>query len=87
MNKNELISEYLILTYTTMMLTFTEFASDPFAKYDAGWAQVIIASILIVFNMVVVFIKNYKGARRYPVKYYRIIHHYLEKKNIIRIRP
>ena len=62
------------------MFTFSEFVSDPYAKYDAGWAQIIISAMLIVFNMVQVFIKNFIGARRYPVKYYRRARNYLEKK-------
>ena len=47
-NDLELFSEFMIGLITIMLITFTDYVSSPYGKFDSGWGYILLFSLLII---------------------------------------
>ena len=58
-NYLELVNEYIIGLCTIILVTFTQFAPDPFAKFTNGWVSIGFFGILLFINVLFVILGIY----------------------------
>jgi len=52
MNRDELISEYLLGNTTILLFTFTDYCPEPEMKYIMGWAYITFVLIAVMYKII-----------------------------------
>ena len=78
-NNIEVFNEAMCLVSTYMLIIFTDFVPDPWARYTCGWALILITLSILTVNCFVLFketITNLKHAFKIKLlkrKYFNVL--------------
>ena len=80
-NNLEVFNEFIIGWCTIIFFAFTQFVSNPFTKYEAGWFSVSFVSILVLVNVLMMIATTCIGLNIYRKKYYDLLK--MKKENFV----
>ena len=82
LNRFEMLNEFLICQCTIILVSFTQFISNPVTKFTAGWISISMFATLLLLNSGYIIIKSCSRINLYRRKYYKLCCYKIKKHRI-----